>query len=376
MVLLDLQKAFDTVDHNILCKKLEVMGIDFTNWFKSYLGGRKQVVVVNGTASEPGIVNCGVPQGSILGPLLFLCYVNDMAISVNCELLLYADDSALIISGPDPKTIAESLSVELDSCRKWLIDNKLSLHLGKTEAILFGSKKRLRKVNDFEVRCNNEVIKQVTNVKYLGLQLDNHLSGESTVNNILKKTNSRLKFLYRHKDMLNFKCRKTLCSSLIQCHFDYSCSSWFPGVNKTLKDKLQIAQNKVIRFILNLKSRDSIKVQELAKAGFLNVADRVTQLKLMHVFKIKNKTCPTYMTTDFNLLSDMQNRISTRGSAHNFFLPRSQSTNSFYFTGIKDWNELPNELKSITNEILFKSKLKQFLFSRARERAADMFIYP
>ena len=89
-------------------------------------------MVVNGATSEPGIVNCGVPQGSILGPLLFLCYVNDMAISVNCELLLYADDSALIISGPDPKTIAESLSVELDSCRKWLIDNNLSLHLGKT----------------------------------------------------------------------------------------------------------------------------------------------------------------------------------------------------------------------------------------------------
>ena len=188
-------------------------------------------------------------------------YVNDTSIGVNCKLLLYADDSALIVSGPDPKAIAESLSVELDSCRKWLIDNKLSLHLGKTEAILFGSKKRLRKVNDFEVRCNNEVIKQVPNVKYLGLQLDNHLSGESTVNNILKKTNSRLEFLYRHKDMLNFKCRKTLCSSLIQCHFDYSSSSWFPGVNKTLKDKLQIAQNKVIRFILNLKSRDSIKMQ-------------------------------------------------------------------------------------------------------------------
>ena len=115
-----------------------------------------------------------------------------MVISVNCKLLLYADDSALIISGPDPKTIAESLSVELDSCRKWLIDNKLSW---RTEAILFGSKKRLRKVNEFEVRCNNEVIKQVSNVKYLGLQLDSHLSGERTVSNILKKTNSRLIFL-------------------------------------------------------------------------------------------------------------------------------------------------------------------------------------
>ena len=99
MVLLDLQKAFDTVDHEILCEKLEAMGINFTKWFKSYLGDRKQIVVANETSSESGIVSCGVPQGSILGPLLFLCYVNDMSISVKCKLLLYADDSALIVSG-------------------------------------------------------------------------------------------------------------------------------------------------------------------------------------------------------------------------------------------------------------------------------------
>ena len=82
MVLLDLQRILDTDDHEILCDKLEVMGINFTKWFKSYLGGRQQIVVANGTPSEPGTVNCGVPQGSILGPLLFLCYLNDMLISV------------------------------------------------------------------------------------------------------------------------------------------------------------------------------------------------------------------------------------------------------------------------------------------------------
>ncbi|CAL4073198.1 unnamed protein product [Meganyctiphanes norvegica] len=98
MVLMDLQKAFDTVDHDILCKKLEAMGLDFTKWFQSYLKNRKQKVVANDTSSEAGVVTCGVPQGSILGPLLFLCYVNDMPMSVKCKLLLYADDSALIIS--------------------------------------------------------------------------------------------------------------------------------------------------------------------------------------------------------------------------------------------------------------------------------------
>ena len=88
MVLLDLQKAFDTVDHNILCEKLIKMGVGSIKWFKSYLECRQQLVNIDGTNSEPGIVTCGVPQGSLLGPLLFLCYVNDMPISIKCKLVL------------------------------------------------------------------------------------------------------------------------------------------------------------------------------------------------------------------------------------------------------------------------------------------------
>ncbi|CAL4126382.1 unnamed protein product, partial [Meganyctiphanes norvegica] len=237
MVLMDLQKAFDTVDHDILCKKLEAMGLDFTKWFESYLKNRKQKVVANETSSEAGVVTCGVPQGSILGPLLFLCYVNDMPMSVKCKLLLYADDSALIISGSDPKVIAENLSKELESCRQWLIDNKLSLHLGKTEAIIFGSKRKLSKIKSFEVKSGDVVINNVNKVKYLGLQIDNTLAGENIVMSIVKKVNSRLKFLYRYSDRLNFAARKTLCTALIQCHFDYSCSSWYPSLGKTLKKK-------------------------------------------------------------------------------------------------------------------------------------------
>ena len=229
MVLLDLQKAFDTVYHSILCKQLEAMGFDETDWFNSYLRGRKQVVVANDTKSEPGNVKCGVPQGSILGPLLFLCYINDMPISVTCKLLLYADDSTLIVSGSDPKEIANTLSIELNSCRQWLTDNKLTLHLGKTESILFGSKKKLRKVTSFEVKCNNVIIQHVKSVKYLGLQIDNDLAGDNIVKGIVKKANSRLIFLYRHKDMLSFNCKKTLWSALIQCHFDYGC---LPGIQE------------------------------------------------------------------------------------------------------------------------------------------------
>ena len=373
MVLLDLQKAFDTVDHDILCKKLESMGFNFTGWFKSYLKGRTQTVIANGVSSEPGTVNCGVPQGSILGPLLFLCYVNDMPISVRCKLLLYADDSALIVSGSDPEKIAEELSKELESCQQWLRDNKLSLHLGKTEAMIFGTKNKLKNVESFKVKCDDDEIKNVNCVKYLGLQIDNNLSGENAVKNILNKANSRLKFLYRHREMLNLSTRKTLCSALIQCHFDYSCSAWYPSINKTLRDKLQIAQNKMIRFILNLNNRSHIGYKELTKAGFLNVSKRVTQLKLGHVFKINNKTCPQYLLQHFNKMNENEGRITTRAKAHNFHTPRI-CTNTFVYTAIKDWNNLPQTIKEIKSENLFKEKVKLHLMKLSEKEENKVFL--
>ena len=112
LVMLDLQKAFDTVDHSILCNKLDAIGFNSSSvqWFKSYLSDRQQLVDINGTHSSPSEITCGVPQGSILGPLLFLLYVNDMQAAVSCKLLLYADDSALIVSGKDITVIETELT--------------------------------------------------------------------------------------------------------------------------------------------------------------------------------------------------------------------------------------------------------------------------
>ena len=333
MVLLDLQKAFDTVDHSILCKKMELMGVGCVQWFRSYLTNRKQMTTINNTKSSFGIVTCGVPQGSILGPLLFLCYINDMPLGVKCKLYLYADDSTLLVRGKQPNLISHALSENLDRCRSWLIDNKLSLHLGKTEAILFGTKRKLKNVNNFQVKCGNTIIKNVKSVKYLGLTLDDNLSWERIVSNILKKAGGRLKFLYRHSNMLNLKARKTLCSALIQCYFDYSCSSWYMGLTKGSKQKLQIMQNKMIRFILKLDSRSHIGCNELEKVNMLSVSNRVKQIKLYHVYKISKGTSPEYMCEDFNRISDTELRQCTRASIKFFFLPRVQGncTNTFFF---------------------------------------------
>ncbi len=205
MIMLDLQKAFDTVDHDIICRKLLEMGVESVEWFRSYLSDRTQSVHVNDARSDSRSVVCGVPQGSILGPLLFLAYINDMSTSISsfCKLILYADDSAILFSHKDPSYISQVLGKELENCSKWLIDNKLSLHLGKTECILFGSKKKLSKIQNFTISCNGQEIKSTSTVKYLGSFLDSDLSGTSIVDSILSKVNSRIKFLYRQQSFLN-----------------------------------------------------------------------------------------------------------------------------------------------------------------------------
>ena len=292
---MDLQKAFDCVDHNILCRKLNIMGIGSVRWFESYLSDRKQVVCLNSVQSDAMDITCGVPQGSILGPLLFLCYINDMSVSVKCRLVLYADDSALLVSGDDPKYIASRLEDEFSSCSKWFIDNKLSMHPAKTEAILFCTKKKLDRAQGFSINCSGHIVTGRKTVKYLGLQLDQCLSGELIAQSVISKCMARLKFLYRHANCLDQYSRKTLCQALIQCHMDYSCSSWFSGLNKSFKSKLQICQNKIVRFILNLGPRSHIGQGELDQLGLLSVQDRASQLKLHHVYKIFHRSAPSYM---------------------------------------------------------------------------------
>jgi hypothetical protein len=362
MILLDIQKAFDSVDHSILCRKLSAMGVQSTEWFHSYLSNRKQIVNINGIESDPLDISCGVPQGSILGPLLFLCYVNDMPNSVNCMMLQYADDSALIYSDKDPEKIGNILSKNLDSCNNWLIENKLSLHMGKTELILFGSKIKLNRFPDFSILCHGQTIKASKSVVYLGLELNQYLDGEQTALNIVRKVNSRLKFLYRQANYFNQHIKKTICSALVLCLFDYSISSWYGGISKYHIQRLQCAQNKVIRFILNKDPRYHINQEDFQTLGLLNIHTRAKQLRLNHVYNIFHDICPDYMKENFLRVSSLHHH-NTRGCKFNFQIPRisSFSSCSFYYNAIKDWNGLPENIKSTLQKSIFKKETKSHL---------------
>ncbi len=367
MVLLDLQKAFDTVDHEILLMKLCSMGLNNSSvrWFESYLTDRKQTVAVNGVHSRPRDIVCGVPQGSILGPLLFLVYVNDMESAVNCKLLLYADDSALLVSGKSVQNIEEQLSIELRKINEWLVQNKLSLHLGKTESILFGSKKKVKKRSQLNISCDGIAIVAKDSVGYLGSKLDQSLSGESTCKKIVSLSNSRLKFLYRQAHFLNPSTRRTLVSGLVQCHFDYASSSWYFGLPKKSKLKLQICQNKLIRFVLGLGPRSHLSIAEFKKVGWLPIEQRVWQTSLNHLFRAHNGLSAPYLQEGISRVAD-RHAYPTRFSQHSLVVPKfgSHGQNTFIYNAIKQWNSMPTSIQVTPTLSSFKSATKKCLFTR------------
>ena len=364
MVFIDLRKAFDTVNHEILLSKLSAIGVTSVSWFYSYLHRREQCVEVSGRRSDFLDISCGVPQGSILGPLLFLIYINDMSISVNCGLSLYADDSALIFAHRDPALIGECLSSELMSCRRWLIDNKLSLHVGKTEAILFGTSRRLKGVNDFKVTCEGEAVKQVTNVKYLGVTLNSCMDGKTHAEDVLRKCAGRLSFLYRNAFLMDFSTRKILSSALIQPCLDYCASSWYSSLTQRLKSQFDVIQRKMIRFIFSYGYMEHVGSLHFAKLSWLTFPDRVKYFKLCHVFRIKSGNAPSYLINDFVPLSE-SHPYRTRGStSHDFSVARCEGTlESFSFTAITEWNRLPMNVRQSQSQSSFKFRLKSFLLS-------------
>ena len=339
------------------------MGVTSLDWFRSYLFDREQCTQVGGINSSFQQITCGVPQGSILGPTLFLCYVNDMASCLNCHLSLYADDSALIFSGKNASEIARFLSQELSLCRKWLIDNRLSLHVGKTESILFGSGRRIRAAGDFKVTCDGEEVKRVTSIVYLGVTLDQCLNFDDHVVKVCKKANNKLSFLHRYSGLLDVHTRKMLCNSLVLSNLTFCISAWYPGLGAGLRDRLNVAQRKMVRFVNGWKPREHVGDQEIQSVGWLVFPKRASLSQLCHLFKVRAGLAPSYLSRDFCPTGDIH-RHHTRGSELNYFIDsRKFPPNTFHYTTVREWNALPHDTRCAPSLASFKRKLRQYYMS-------------
>lgn len=333
------------------------------NWFSSYLRSRSQCTEVDGKQSSFLEVTCGVPQGSILGPQLFLIYVNDMYSCLNCRLSLYADDSALFFAHRDPAVIANRLGNELANCKRWLIDNRLSLHMGKTECLLFGTSRKLKRVGNFSLTCEGEPIKQVSTVKYLGVELDETMSGEAHGKKLVSKCVGRISFLYRYSSLLDEKTRAILCSALIQPYIDYCCSSWYSSLSAKLRQQIDVLQRRMVRFVFSYGPRFHVDSSHLKRLSWMSISDRVGYFKRMHVFKIRQGLAPSYLTERFTRVEE-RHTYNTRGSGRNFSVSDEicGSLVSFSYTAVKLWNQLPDDLKEARTLTFFKKKLKEFIF--------------
>ena len=379
MIFIDLQKAFDTIDHEIFLMKLECIGFNKSTilWYRSYLENRTFQVNIENDYSNPGNLMCGVPQGSILGPLIFLIYINDMPQSVDCDLFLYADDTCLGLTGKSIKTIENNLNKNFNSLCDWFVDNRLSIHLGedKTKTIVFGSKRGLKKLDKLDIRRGNIKLSQQHKVTYLGCILDDSLSGESMASRVLKKVSGRLNFLYRKQSFLNYKLRRMLCNALIQPHFDYACSAWYPNLTKNLTQKIQVAQNKCIRFCLGLDNRAHIGVNEFKIINWLPVQNRYEQCVAMNTYKFCKGLGPAYMSDIFSLMENLQ---TTRRSVLKLALPfkhTKMGQNGISYIGPKVWNKVPSTCKLADNPNIFKHKIKEEFFKTIQYDNDNIYMY-
>ena len=302
VVFVDLKKAFDTIDHGILVRKLKCYGVDTARirWFESYLFGRSQKCSVNGTLSNSSGVTCGVPQGSSLGPLLFLVYINDLPNCLNSSTpRMFADDTNISYSADSLEQLQNVMNSELKNLNDWLITNKLSLNIAKAEFMIIGSRQRINanQDNNMSIRIDDHEINRVHSVKSLGLYIDSHLTWSLHIEKICKKISSAIGALKRVRSCITTKTAIQVYSALIQPHFDYCCAVR-DGLGETLSMKIQKLQNRAVRVIT--RSSYETNASDLLNVLHLdNLYIRRRKLKAQLMFKILKGNLPSYLRTLF-----------------------------------------------------------------------------
>jgi hypothetical protein len=230
VVMIDLRKAFDVVDHAFLLRKLEIYGLDFKTLklLQSYLDGRSQKVCIDGMLSKPLLIESGVPHGSILGPALFLIFPNDLPLTLANNIGLYADDSTLYTSDSTIPEVEEKLKPDLIDVSTWVKDNKMKLHQSKTKYSTISSCQKLANSSSqsLNLTFDGETIIQVKSERVLGVYIDNHLTWSTHIEKLHQKLLKRTAVLARVRKYVPTHYRLMLYNASINPLFEYYCSDW------------------------------------------------------------------------------------------------------------------------------------------------------
>ena len=379
---MDLSKAFDTLDHTILLHKLRYYGVQGSalSWFKSYLTNRYQYVEIDGTKSSTQMLKTGVPQGSVLGPLLFLIYMNDIPNSSTVlKFILFADDTSLIdtinlsISPLDHGSVIQDLNTELSKIYDWLAVNRLSLNISKTKFMIFHHPNKNLPPN-IEIKVNGTSIERVSEFCFLGLIINENLTWNTHIDKVTNKISKYTGILNRLKHFLPKNIMRTLYCSLIQSQLIYCILVW--GFENK---RIEKAQKKSIRVITCSKYNEH--TEPLFKSlKLLKISDLFHLNMLKFYYLLQQGKVPFYFHS-LNLIA--MNLIHDYNTRSNENIPNRITRTSFAQHCLR--NKLPSVLNDADPSIIckihthsykgFASYIKKYIINRYSEQCIILNCY-
>ena len=365
-IFLDFSKAFDTVNHQILLTKLDYYGIRgvVKDWLTSYLSNRTQFVSLGAVNSKTQTVSCGVPQGSVLGPLLFLIYVNDFH---NCSNLLdfhlFADDANLFFQHSDINMLESLINSELEKVLNWLCANRLSLNIDKSNFVIFRPTQR-KLPKQVMISINNQMLTQENSIRYLGVYIDYNISWKTHITNISKKIKRSIGILSKLRYFLSIKTLLSLYYALVEPFLNYCIIAWGNTYQTTLQP-LFILQKKALR-IITFSSYNEHSSPLFKDLNVVKLSDIITLQLAVFMYKFHNNLLPSVFDSYFNSVRMLHNYNTRLSSKMTYVIPKVRTnygTFNIRFQGAKVWNDISDDIKLLPLKI-FKKNLKLILLEK------------